>query len=221
MSSEHLDPLEVTPQSPESNGAGAAGPKSAPRPTELRDRILAEATRAFAEHGFAGTSMRAVAEAAQCTKPALYYHFKSKEGLFLEVIRAATSDVTALIEEAIGREGTARERIATGIRVFFQHLRQAPEAMAVLFRAELEADEGQPEFDFRGMRELHIGMCKRVIEDGIQRGEVRRDVDPHEVVLALVGMVDFRCRLYVGDQYPIPDPVVERMVSIFFDGVAS
>jgi len=187
----------------------------------LRSRILVAATRGFAERGFAGTSMREVAEAAQCTKPSLYYHFKSKEGLFLTVVQAETSAVTELLEESSRAPGAARERIATGIRAFFQHLRQYPEGMAVLFRAELEADEGQPSFDYRGIRELHIGMCEKVVAEGVQRGEIGDTFDLRDIVLALVGMVDFRCRLYVSDQVPIPDQAVDRMVSIFFDGVGA
>jgi len=217
---ELLDAIPVTPTPPVSERGSVRQSASSP-PTELRGRILVEATKSFAERGFAGTSMREVAEASRCTKPALYYHFKNKEGLFLSVIQAETSAVTEILEESTRVPGSARQRIAMGIRAFFEHLRQYPEGMAVLFRAELEADEGQPAVDYRGIRELHIGMCESVVEEGVRRGEIKGDIDLRDVVLALVGMVDFRCRLYVSDQVPIPDQAVERMISIFFDGVGS
>ncbi len=51
-----------------------------------RQAILEAATRAFIAHGYIGTSMEAIAEAAPVSKPTLYNHFKSKQDLFAAVI---------------------------------------------------------------------------------------------------------------------------------------
>lgn len=51
-----------------------------------RQSILEAATRAFIAHGYSGTSMEAIAEAAPVSKPTLYNHFKSKQDLFGAVI---------------------------------------------------------------------------------------------------------------------------------------
>ena len=44
-------------------------------------RIARVAARLFAERGFDATSVREIAEASGVTKPTLYYHFGSKQGL--------------------------------------------------------------------------------------------------------------------------------------------
>ncbi|MDD9944964.1 MAG: TetR family transcriptional regulator [Myxococcales bacterium] len=50
------------------------------------DRILAEATRLFAQRGYEGTSVRAICEAAGANVNAVSYHFGSKQALYTTVI---------------------------------------------------------------------------------------------------------------------------------------
>ncbi|MFC7219344.1 TetR/AcrR family transcriptional regulator [Streptomyces polyrhachis] len=49
------------------------------------ERLLAAATRLFAEHGFERTSVQQIVEAAGVTKGALYHYFGSKDDLLHEV----------------------------------------------------------------------------------------------------------------------------------------
>ncbi len=58
-----------------------------PGPTETREKILAEARDLFAEKGYDGASLRAIARAAG-VDPALVHHFfGNKEGVFIEAMR--------------------------------------------------------------------------------------------------------------------------------------
>jgi AcrR family transcriptional regulator len=52
---------------------------------DLRSRLLAAATAAFAERGFAGATLDHIAAAAGVTKGGLYLHFPGKEALFFAV----------------------------------------------------------------------------------------------------------------------------------------
>lgn len=55
---------------------------STERSQRTRRAILTAATRCFGTHGYANVSMEAIAEDAGVTKPTVYAHFGSKEGLF-------------------------------------------------------------------------------------------------------------------------------------------
>jgi AcrR family transcriptional regulator len=52
-----------------------------------RDNIFSAALDMFLRLGYEGTTLDAVADAVGVTKPAIYYHFKSKEELFKELFR--------------------------------------------------------------------------------------------------------------------------------------
>jgi AcrR family transcriptional regulator len=60
-----------------------------PRSAELtRKRILDAAYKLFRRQGFSRVSMDAIAGAAKLTKRTLYHHFKSKDALLADVLRA-------------------------------------------------------------------------------------------------------------------------------------
>ncbi len=54
----------------------------APAAAGVRDRILTEAQALFAEHGYAGTSTRAIAQATGVNLAQLHYYFGAKRDLF-------------------------------------------------------------------------------------------------------------------------------------------
>lgn len=64
-------------------------PARAPAQDSTRERILSAAARLFAEQGFAGSSMPAIAEASGITAGAIYRHFESKAELLFEVVKRA------------------------------------------------------------------------------------------------------------------------------------
>jgi AcrR family transcriptional regulator len=61
-----------------------------------KDRILGAAEELFAQHGFAGTSLRQVTSRADVNIAAVNYHFGSKENLVNEVFRRRMDDMTQL-----------------------------------------------------------------------------------------------------------------------------
>jgi AcrR family transcriptional regulator len=61
-----------------------------------KDRILGAAEELFAQHGFAGTSLRQVTSRADVNIAAVNYHFGSKENLVNEVFRRRMDDMTLL-----------------------------------------------------------------------------------------------------------------------------
>ena len=58
-------------------------------PAETRQRLLEAAVMAFAEHGFAATTIRMISARAHANVAAVNYHFSSKEKLYREALRYA------------------------------------------------------------------------------------------------------------------------------------
>ena len=56
---------------------------------ETRQQILQAALKRFANSGYAATSVQQIVDDAQVSKPALYYYFRDKAGLFQALVHEA------------------------------------------------------------------------------------------------------------------------------------
>ncbi|MEM1033144.1 MAG: TetR/AcrR family transcriptional regulator [Myxococcota bacterium] len=200
--------------------SAVSSPGSKSGESELRARIIDVATTLFAERGYAATSMRDVASGASCTKPALYYHFDNKEALFLEVIVATTNAVVDLLRGAMGAPGTVRERMQASMHAYFAHLRAHPRALKVMMQAEISTDVGQPTIDFKSMRQSHINLVMPLLREGVDRGEIRADVDLYDALHVIAGAMDARAIQFVLEDEPIPVDYPERILALIFGGLS-
>ncbi|MEJ2376040.1 MAG: TetR family transcriptional regulator [Pseudolabrys sp.] len=65
------------------------------RPADhTRRSIMKAAARLFAEKGYQGASVRDIVTRARVNQAAINYHFKGKDGLYLELLKAAFEKLT-------------------------------------------------------------------------------------------------------------------------------
>ncbi len=75
----------------------------------VRERIIQKAVELFSEKGFHGTSMRDIAGASECSLPTLYYHYKSKNELFEEIVINRFLHITEMMNKRIDFTASAEE----------------------------------------------------------------------------------------------------------------
>jgi len=102
---------------------------------DRRIAILTGAASAFADRGFAGTSMEEIAAASGITKLIVYRHFDSKEQLYRAVLSQVQERLTEEFRARLadGPEGIARSMLAVareypdGVRLLWRHAAREPE----------------------------------------------------------------------------------------------
>lgn len=104
-----------------------------------RDLILQAAAGVFAEQGYHGASMTAIAAAAGIAPSVIYDHFSSKKDLHLELLtRHARAMVEATTRVPAG--GGGEELVRRSTEAFFTYVEQNRYAWRMLFR-DPPADE--------------------------------------------------------------------------------
>ncbi len=94
--------------------------KSAARRTNTPDRIIAAATELFLRDGYTNTNLEQVAAAAGVTKPTVYSHFGSKEGLLLSITQAHAKVRADVISSALKPSGNPRSDMLAFAELFAQ-----------------------------------------------------------------------------------------------------
>lgn len=105
--------------------------------SETADRIRAEATRLFAELGYAGTSVRAICAAAGANVNGVSYHFGGKQALYEDILSRIGDDRLASAQRILGRPPRDVADLEDRLRLFAEetlasHLRD-PQPLIILY----------------------------------------------------------------------------------------
>lgn len=97
-----------------------------------RELILARAAQLFADRGYPGTSMNAVARACGFSKATLYYYYNDKFSLLGHIVEAHVTRLQALLDEVHQSDLATAERLRELIRRFVEEYAGAQHAHRVL-----------------------------------------------------------------------------------------
>lgn len=90
--------------------------------TQARQRMLCAAEKLFAQHGYAGTSLRAIMADAAVDTGAIHYHFKNKLGLlkalFEERVKSVNEQRDALLAQLERRQASEPPSIEEVLQAF-------------------------------------------------------------------------------------------------------
>src|SRR5262245_51516594 len=106
-------------------GIRVPGPVQPLPSPQTRERILDVAEALFATRGFAGTSMREIAGAADLTAPSLYSHFEGKEARYAAVLERGIRPLVLVMEGRAAQESD-EDNAAALVGEVMEHLRTRP-----------------------------------------------------------------------------------------------
>ena len=154
-----------------------------PRGQETRERILAEALRLFAAHGFARVSVEEIADAAGVTKGAVYHWFTDKDDLGRELQHELYERLSAVSLRALDPHGDTIENMRRSFGAYLDALGDLDEARFFLRDAWVipALDEGG-----RSDHEDAIEMVRDILAVAVARGEIVA-LDPDALARVLMG----------------------------------
>jgi AcrR family transcriptional regulator len=154
-------------------------PTATDKGTETRRRILEVAAQAFADRGYAGTSLNDVLKASGVTKGGFYFHFPSKEALALATLRHKQEQWTGVVMAAVMRRPRAVDQLDAMVEALCD-LHEQDRACRAINRLCTELGDQHPELRPQLGTQLTtwMDMVAAVIRRGQDEGDIRPDVEP-------------------------------------------
>jgi AcrR family transcriptional regulator len=141
-------------------------PTTRPSRSDRREAIEREATRLFAQRGYAATTVDDIVTAAGLTKPMLYRHFESKQELCIALLERYRDE---LIAAPLAHFSAAREdrsaQIAEMLDAWLGYIEQHPDGARLLFvpiSGDSEVERVQQEMHAR-QRDTQMALLREFV----------------------------------------------------------
>lgn len=155
---------------------------------EVKDRIIHSSLKLFAEKGYAGTSLREIAEEARTTKPMIYYYFGNKEGLYVSLLKDLLHGLGETVERAIDPAADIETNLRNYTSAYVDYIQAQETGIALLLREMFGLGE-QVVREFSIELEAQVrSHLRRLLETGVEQGRFR-DIDPDACSLAINGII--------------------------------
>jgi AcrR family transcriptional regulator len=179
--------------------------------TDTRQLILRAALKRFADAGYAATSVQHIVDDAQVSKPALYYHFADKAGLFQALVHEAHDQRYRILREAVETSLGIRAQLENMLAALFEYFRQNRELMRISFATMFAAPGEVPaNLSYADKCERNFEFVHSLIKRARKKGELDKRFDSEELTFGFYGLANFE-----------PDKLTaKRIVELFLAGAA-
>lgn len=190
---------------------------------ETRRQILKSALKHFANAGYAATSVQQIVGDAKVSKPALYYYFGDKAGLFEALVTEALDERLRLMQEAAARGSHFREQARFILTALFEYFQKNRELTRLAFwTAYAPPGEIPPGLDYLKLCRRNLEFIRSLIERGQQAGELDGRFDSHDMAYSFFGHTNFYIKAHaLLPGFRADRKAPERILELFFAGAAA
>lgn len=190
---------------------------------EKRYQIIEAAVRVFAKHGVPNTKMVQIAEAAGIGKGTIYEYFKSKEELFHAIIAMFMQNMDTQMENNIRQLGDAKEKLLACFNewgnIFESEFMDFAEIM-LDFWAECLRKGDRNSIDLNEMYEGYRKQLKEILDEGVEKGVFKPDIQTHVLASIIIGGVDgIMIQWILNKSLFSPREAVEQFAKVTIDGI--
>ncbi|HNM77344.1 MAG TPA: TetR/AcrR family transcriptional regulator [Tepidiformaceae bacterium] len=192
-----------------------------PDKSETRRReVLHAAARVFSENGFHASTTEDIARAMGSSKGVIYYYFRSKEEIYLEVVSTAILGAQERLElilaQALPPAETLREAIRIHLAYNLNEQEEGYYAMLVIKDVRTTAPEVRDEV--RALQRRYIKRFESIIRRGVESGDFE-PLDPAVTNLNILSAVNYASDWFRPNGRMDLDEVIDHIADQLVAGV--
>ena len=176
--------------------------------TSKKETILQAATFLFARKGYRDTAMGELAKRTGAAEGTIFYHFKSKQGIFLAILQSLKDDILPEFERyrTTESERTGLDMVEETISFYLHMTKSREDLFAILNqRYAYELAETNPECReiLEAIYNCFVDIFENAITGGQQDGSIDPDIPARKSALIVFSMVDSMVRFRMNNLYDV------------------
>lgn len=189
---------------------------------ETGKQILQAALKRFANAGYAATSVQQIVDDVPVSKPALYYYFQDKAGLFQALVDEAHDARYRVLREAAAKGHDIREQLEHVLADLFAYFSANRDLMRISFATMFAAPGEVPEnLDYTAKCERNFEFLHGLFQQAQAEGSLDGRFDSQELAMGFYGLANF----YLVSRLLHPEMTLDhgaarRIVDLFLTGAA-
>lgn len=191
-----------------------------------KDIILDITRKLIAQYGYAKTTLDDIANAIGMKKSSLYYYYKNKEDIMLEVMMREKTIYLKLTKEALEIEGSTYDKVINYIRAKENYLKKSISPFDLTINQFIEIKRGINEI-FKKIECDEKQLVAKVISDGIKKNEIKKcnKAKIAESIISISEAIRVKELYYSETQrmsevnFEIVLKQTEEIINLIFDGI--
>ncbi len=184
-----------------------------------RREILRRAAEIFERKGVADTSVEDIANAVGIKREGVYYYFKSRGDILLEVILPQSATLHRNLERICDSRMDAPEKLHAAIQNHLDSFNPAYLEMSVALRESHAITNDARLSEIRQMWDSYSNLWTKLVAEGQESGGFRSDLNPKMIAFGLLGMCNWVSRWYDPDKSIGIQEIVETYFSLATQGL--
>lgn len=176
-----------------------------------KERILEEAISLFYDRGYRGTSLNAIAQRLDVTKPFIYAYYASKSELLVEIFRRVVTLSVTCVRNVRSQDLAPSEKLRR-FACDYTHLVLREQRVVAVFFREQGSIPKQQIAEINRLKEMFDDELSALIEEGVKEGTFNVP-DVRLATLSLVGMMSWAYVWYREDGRLDADRIAMLMAS--------
>lgn len=186
-----------------------------PRQDNRRESLRDAAARLFRERGFHATSMRDIAKATGMLSGSIYYHYASKEQLFLDVYEEGVRRIAEHVQAAVRGERESWARLRAASVAHLEMLLERSDYAQVVIRV-LPQDVPEVAERLAALRDDYEDTFRRLVDDL----ELSGDAERRRVRFLLLGALNWSQAWYRPGGGETPESIATGFLLLIRNGLA-
>lgn len=184
-----------------------------------RQDILRRSAELFASRGVARTSIGDISDAVGIKREGVYYYFKSRNDILIEIILAPSKSLLLNLKRLMRSNVSSVEKLHSAIEIHLDAYNPSYIEMSIALREDHFAI---PDVKLNQLKRIwaeYESLWTQLIADGQASGEFKKEINPKMAAYGLLGMCNWVARWYSPGKSTTIQEITETFAAISTTGL--